>query len=117
MADSTDRRDFDRLVYAGLLGLAVAAVLEVQSNNEFTDFQLASTYCFAAAIPLLTAGMFTDFARRSGVPVRPWRDALGFFSALLAVVGLTLLFFHIGVAAGVVFAASVAVAFLLIRRL
>src|SRR5829696_6792803 len=99
-------RDVDRLIYAGLLGLAAASVIQLMEREALELGQHVAVYAFAAAIPFLTVGLVTDYARRAGLHVAPWRDALGAVASLLAVVGLGAMFFHFGLVPGIVFAAS-----------
>jgi hypothetical protein len=113
----THPRDADRLIYAGLLGLAAATVIQLGDREALTAAQEVCVFAFALAIPLLAVGLVTDYARRSGAPVAAWRDALGAAGALAAVVGFGSLFFHLGVVVGVLFAACCLLGFLLIRSL
>src|SRR4051812_32807927 len=105
MADPSDHpaREADRLIYAGLLGLAAAAVIQLTDKDNLDPAQLAEVYCFAVAIPLLAVGLVTDYARRAGTPIPAWRDLIGILAAGAAVAGLASLFFHFGVGAGIVF--------------
>jgi hypothetical protein len=100
-------REGDRLIYAGLLGLAGASVLQLSDQHDLTTGQFVAVYAFAGAIPLLAVGLITDYARRAGSPVPQWRGAVGILGALGAVVGFGALFFHFGIVAGTLFAAAV----------
>lgn len=118
MSDSPGHeRDADRLIFAGLLGLAAAAVIQLSDKTEFAPAQLVEVYAFAAAIPLLAVGLVTDYARRAGTHIPPWRDLVGFLGCLAAVVGLAALFFHFGLGPGCAFLGCSAVGFVLVRRL
>ena len=110
-------RDADRLIYAGLLGLAATATVQLLEKDELDVSQLVAIYAFAAAIPFLTVGLVTDYARRSGTEVPHWRDDIGKVAVLLAVVGLGAVFFHFGVGPGVVFAVGTIMSAGLVRRL
>jgi hypothetical protein len=110
-------READRLIFAGLLGLSAAGVIQLSDKSDLDLAQLVEVYAFAVAIPLLAVGLITDYARRAGTHIPTWRDALGAIGALAAVVGLGGLFFHFGIGPGVVFAAGVLVGFVLIRLL
>ena len=114
---TSSTRDVDRAIYVGLLGFAAAAVIQLIDKQDFNSAQLVAVYAFAAAIPLLTTGLVTDFARRSGHPVPAWRDGLGFLGVLSAVVGIAAVFFHFGTGPGIVFAAGTFLGVLLIRAL
>ena len=119
MADAPDPnpREADRLIYAGLLGLAAASVIQLGDKDELSPPQLVEVYAFAVAIPLLAVGLVTDYARRAGTPIPAWRDALGVLAAGAAVVGLAALFFHFQFGAGVAFAAVCVVGIVLVRLL
>src|SRR5262245_40114403 len=110
-------RDADRLIFAGLLGLAAAGVIQLSDKSELSLCQFVEVCAFAVAIPLLAVGLITDYARRAGTHIPAWRDALGALGALAAVVGLGGLFFHFGVAPGAVFAGTAVAGFVLIRLL
>lgn len=110
-------READRLIYAGLLGLAVATVVQLGDKADLNWCHYAAVYAFALAIPLLAVGLVTDYARRSGTPIPPWRDRLGLLGAGAAVGGLVALFFHFGVGAGVVFSLGCFAGFWLVRSL
>lgn len=110
-------RDADRLIFAGLLGLAAAGTLQL---GDKTDLSLALTVeviAFAVAIPLLAVGLVTDYARRAGTAIPAWRDLVGLAGSFAAVVGLGAQFFNFGVAPGAVFACFVVVGIVLVRLL
>ena len=119
MADAPDTnpREADRLIYAGLLGLAAASVIQLGDKDELGTAQLVEVSAFAIAIPLLAVGLITDYARRAGTPIPAWRDALGVLAAGAAVVGLGALFFHFHFAVGVSFVAACVVGIVLVRLL
>src|SRR5262245_25816766 len=108
MAETLDPqpREADRLIYAGLLGLAVAGVLQLVDKDASDLPLLVGAYCFAAAMPLLAVGLVTDYARRTGTNVPRWRDVIGVFGAVATVVGLGALLLHFGVGVCAVFAAG-----------
>src|SRR5262245_16059080 len=108
-------REGDRLIFAGLLALAGAGVLQLADQHDLTGGQLVSVYAFAASIPLLAVGLITDYARRAGTHVPRWRDGVGLLGALGAVVGFGALFFHFGFGVGVVFSVAVVAGFILVR--
>jgi hypothetical protein len=114
---TTHPRDADRLIYAGLLGLAAAAVIQLLDRDELDVAQAVAVYAFAAAIPLLAAGIVTDYARREGRIVPPSRDLVGLVGGLAAVTGLGSLFFHFGVVPGAVFICGSFIGLALVRRL
>lgn len=116
-APESHPRDADRLIYAGLLGLSAAAVIQLIDKADLNTPQVVVTYAFALAIPLLAVGLVTDYARRAGTPIPRWRDAIGAAGALAAVVGLGALFFHLGAGPGAVFAGACLVGFVLVRML
>lgn len=109
-------RDAERLIYAGLLGLTAASITQL-NVSELSAAQTVEVYAFALAIPLLAVGLVTDYARREGTVVPPWRDALGFLGCFAAVVGLAALFFHFGVGPGLLFSVGSLCGFALIRML
>src|SRR5690348_365811 len=110
-------RDSDRLIYAGLLGLAAAGVIQLSDKNDLNLALTVEVIAFAIAIPLLAVGLITDYARRSGTVIPPWRDLIGILGSLAAVVGLGGLFFNFGVAPGAIFAACCVVGIVLVRML
>src|SRR5262245_47401144 len=117
MPEAPHPRDADRLIYAGLLGLAAAGVIELVDKDTLNTPQLIAVYAFALAIPLLAVGLVTDYARRAGTPIPAWRDLLGVAGSLASVFGLAALFFHFGVGPGIVFAAMCVVGLVLVRLL
>jgi hypothetical protein len=119
MPDSPDShaRDADRLIFAGLLGLAAAGAIQLSDKSDLDLGQLIEVYAFAVAIPLLAVGLITDYARRAGTHIPPWRDALGLLGAGAAVVGLAGLFFHFGIGPGVVLVSGVVIGIILVRLL
>jgi hypothetical protein len=112
-----DTRESDRLIFAGLLGLAAAGVIQLSDKAELAPAQLVEVYAFAVAIPLLAVGLVTDYARRAGTAIPPWRDLVGFLGCCAAVVGLAALLFHLGPGPGITFLACTVVGFVLVRRL
>jgi hypothetical protein len=119
MSESTDphQRDADRLIYAGLLGLAAATVIQMVDKSDLSTQQLVAVHAFAIAIPLLAVGLITDYARRAGTPIPRWRDLLGLAGSLASVFGLGAVFFNFGVGPGCVFAAGCFVGLILVRAL
>jgi peptidoglycan/LPS O-acetylase OafA/YrhL len=110
-------READRLIYGGLLGLAAAAVLQLSDKGDLDDARTVAVYAFAAAIPLLAAGLVADYARHAGTRVPGYYDLVGLIGALGAVTGFAGLLFHFGPWPGIVFVAAGVVAFGLVRRL
>lgn len=110
-------RQADRLIYAGLLGLSVAGVFQLVGKETMSEPLLVGAYFFASAVPLLAAGLVTDYARRAGIDVPKSRDVMGLLGAGGAVAGLGSLFFHFGVGPCLVYAAGCVIGFVLVRRL
>lgn len=110
-------REVDRLVYAGLLGLGAAAVIQLSDKGELDPGQTVAVYAFAVAVPLLAAGLVADYARHAGSRVPAFYDLVGFLGAAGAVTGFGGLFFHFGLWHGAAFVAAGVVAFALIRKL
>jgi hypothetical protein len=79
--------------------------------------QIIAVYAFALAIPVLAVGLITDYARRAGASLSPWRDWIGILGAVSAVVGLGALFFHFGLGIGTVFATGCFLGVVLVRTL
>lgn len=96
-------RESRQLIYAALLGLAAAGMIQLSEKSDLSIPMLVEVYSFAAAIPLLAVGLVTDFARRAGVELPNWRDYIGDLGAVCSVVGLGALFFHFGPGPGIVF--------------
>lgn len=113
----TPPREADRLIYAGLLGLAAASIVQMLDKGELDSPQSVGVYAFALAIPLLAVGLITDYARRAGNAVSAWRDLIGIVGALAAVAGLAALFFHFGTAIGSVFVGGCVLGIVLVRTL
>src|SRR3954470_4327520 len=93
-------RDADRLIYAGLLGLGAATVIQLVDKTDLDTAQEVGAYAFAAAIPFLAAGLVADYARQAGTRIPPLYDLVGFLGALSAVTGLGSMFFHFGAGHG-----------------
>ncbi len=110
-------READRIIYAGLLGLGAAAVIQLAEVGELDIPKTVAVFAFAASIPLLAAGLVADYARNAGTRVPAYYDLVGLLGALGAVTGFGGLFFHFGLWPGVVFVAAVVVALGLIRLL
>jgi hypothetical protein len=110
-------RDADRLIYAGLLGLSAAAVIQLSEKSDLNLALTVEVTAFAVALPLLAVGLVTDYARRAGTFIPPWRDLIGILGSLAAIVGLGALFFNFGIAPGAVFAALCFIGFVLVRML
>jgi uncharacterized membrane protein len=109
--------DADRLIYAGLLGLSAAGMVQfIERDRDSLDTGLqVAVHAFAIAIPLLAVGFVNEYLRSSGRTVSVWRNLAAFVGCLAAVIGLGALFFHLGAWSGGIFAACVILAFLLIR--
>jgi hypothetical protein len=110
-------READRLIFAGLLGIAATAIIQLTDRDGLTTAQGVAVHAFAVAMPLLAVGLVTDYARRAGTRVAPWRDGIGLFGALAAMVGFGGLFFHFGPVPGALFLGFGFAGLLLIRRL
>lgn len=110
-------READRLVYGGLIGLAAATVVHFADKAELDTYQLVSVHCFAVAIPLLAAGLVTDYARQAGTRIPAVYDLVGLVGAVSSVAGFASLLFHFGTIPGALFLGLAVVAFGLIRRL
>jgi hypothetical protein len=119
MSESSEShpREADRLIYAGLLGLAAAGVIQLSDKSDLDIALTIEVWAFAVAIPLLAVGLITDYARRAGTSIPSWRDLIGLAGSLAAVVGLGGLFFHFGTTPGVLFAVCCVVGFVLVRLL
>ena len=117
MSEPAPEREADRFIFAGLLGLAAAGVIQLSDKDALSLPLLVEVCAFALAIPLLAVGLVTDYARRAGTSIPLWREALGLLGALAAVVGLGALFFHFGLVPGAVFAAAALLGVVLVRLL
>ena len=118
-ADPPAKPDPDRLIYAGLLGLATTAVFGLAGKTLDTPLRLA-VYAFAAGIPLLAGCMLAAIGRaRHSPPLPPSRFAVvaGAAAALLTVVGLGGFFWHHGRPFLAVYVAATAVTFPAVRRM
>jgi hypothetical protein len=110
-------READRLIYAGLLGLAAASIVQMLDKEDVDTPQIVAVYAFALAIPVLAVGLITDYARRAGASLPFWRDFIGILGAVSAVIGLGALFFHFGTGIGTVFAGGCLLGVVLVRTL
>lgn len=124
MADpipALEGKDADRLIYGGVLGLAVAGALQLidKATEESLPLTIAGL-AFAVSLPLLAASLVGELVRtrRSRPePAARWRQLVGLFATLTAIVGLAALFFHLGMPHGVLFLVSVALSALVVRSL
>jgi hypothetical protein len=118
---TTTGRDADRLIYGGLLGLALAGSLQLVDQHIEESLPLTvACYAFAASLPLLAASLVAELVRHRQPRAEPgamWRHVIGLISALVAVVGLAGLFFHFGNTPGLIFAVSALLAALIVRSL
>src|SRR5947209_5494110 len=100
-------REGDRLIYGGLLGLAVAGSLQLIDKKAEDSLPLEiAGYAFAVSLPLLAVSLIAELVRYNQPrPVAPpaWRQLLGLFSAMGAVAGLAAMFFHVGTIPGFLF--------------
>jgi hypothetical protein len=112
-------REGDRLIYGGLLGLAVAGSLQMIDKKTESSLPLeVAAYAFAASLPLLAVSLIAELVRHTSprpTPLPAWRQFVGLLSALGAVTGLAALFFHLGTGPGVAFIVSVVLAAILVR--
>ena len=113
--------DAERLIYGGVLGLAVAGSLQLIDKAKDDSLPLTVAGCaFAASLPLLAASLLSELVRhRQPRPAPPavWRQMLGLLATLTAVAGLAALFFHFGTLQGSLFVGSIAVGVLVVRSL
>lgn len=119
MSDSLESspREADRWIFVGLLGLAVASVLQMVEKGAPDLPQQVSIHAFAIAIPLLAVGVITDYARRAGSVVPRWFVIFGVIGSLFSIVGFGSLFFQIGLVAGLLFSAGSLLGLIIVRRL
>ena len=111
-------READRLIFAGLLGLAVAGVFQMMEKGGELDIpQQVAVYAFALAAPLLAVGLITDYARRAGKMIPKWHDIIVVVGGFSSVIGFGALFFHFGFVVGVIFAGGCILGLLLVRGL
>ena len=124
MADispAPEGKDVDRLIYGGVLGLAVAGALQLidKATEESLPITVAGL-AFAVSLPLLAASLVGELVRtrRSRPePAARWRQLVGLSATLIAIVGLAALFFHLGMTHGVLFLVSVGLSTLVVRSL
>jgi len=97
----------DRLLFAGLAGLSLAAVLQMADKQpEMDRLSGVALVCFAVALPFLVSSFLLEVARSSRVK-GSGRRAFDLAGVLLALAGLALLFFHMHLVAGCAFLGSV----------
>jgi hypothetical protein len=98
----------DRLLNAGTLGVAVAAVTQLLQLDSLDWFLKGSVLFFAAAIPILSMNVFqrtmevnrSRMLRKGKLKLVKW---LRYSGLPIALIGITLIFFHFSIAAGLVF--------------
>lgn len=118
-ADNPDRTDPDRLIYAGLLGLATSAVFGLVGKPLTVPLR-AALFLFAAGIPLLAGCLVAAIGRRRHTPPRPptaFGLVVGLVASALPVGGLGCYFWHYGEEFISLFAAVIAATVVLVRRM
>jgi hypothetical protein len=106
----------DPLLFAGLAGLSVAAVLQlVDKQPEIEKALGAALLCFAVALPLLVSSFLLEVAR-AGKEKATRRRFFDLAGVLLALAGLALLFFHLHPLAGGLFLASALLCLVVVVR-
>jgi hypothetical protein len=113
-APEVKKREANQLIYAGLLGLSAAAIIQLSDKADLSQAQLVEVCAFALAIPLLAVGFITQYARQSGF-VSAWHDGVGIGGVIAAVVGLTALLFHLGIVPGTLFLGAGVLCFVIVR--
>jgi hypothetical protein len=116
---AADRTDPDRLIHAGLLGLATTAVFGLVGKPLDGPLR-AALLCFAAGIPLLAGCLVAAIGRgRHTPPLPPSATAavVGLVAAALPVLGLAGFFLHFGREYLGTFAAVAALTVAAVRRL
>ena len=113
--------DDDRLIYGGLLALAVTGTFALIEAFQSVSWPLmVASYAFAVSTPLLAGCFIAEMARRHQARPRTastLRQLVSILAALTAVVGLSALFFHLGIVQGIVFVAAIVVAIVLVRTI
>ena len=115
--DPQSIHDYDRFIYAGLLGLGMASILQLFERDEPDLPQLVGVYCQSVAIPLLTTGLIAAYARKIGKDVSGWYNAVGAVGVLAAVCGFGSMIFHYGNGPGIIFAVGSFMGTLMIRKI
>lgn len=117
--DVQPKPDPDRLIYAGLLGLATTAVFGLAGKSLDTPLRMA-LYAFAAGIPLLAGCMVAAIGRSRHTPPQPpsrCAVAVGVLAAGLVVIGLGGYFWHHGRGFLAVYLTTAVVTFPTVRRM
>ena len=113
--------DDDRLIYGGLLALAVTGTFAlIEAFQSESIWLVIASYCFSVSTPLLAGCFIAEMARRHQARPRKasaLRQLISISAALAAVVGLAMLFFHLGIIQGVIFGVAVIVAIVLVRTI
>ena len=95
----------DQLIYAGLVGVGIAAVLTTLSIDVL-DLPLCITaYTFAISLPLLALSIVAiSLKQRYKYTVIPWYiDFANFAGTICAAIGIAALFWHFSWAIGALF--------------
>jgi hypothetical protein len=110
------RQRLDQLLFGGLAGLSVAAVLQLVDKQPKLENALGlSLLCFALGLPLLVSSFLLEVSRPAGEKSTRRRlfDLVGL---LLALGGIVFLFFHLHLVAGCAFLASVVLCVVVVVR-
>ncbi|MCX7699446.1 MAG: hypothetical protein N2039_01075 [Gemmataceae bacterium] len=112
-----DLHDPDHLIYAGLLGFAAIAVIELSDTTAWSEGLQVAFVAFALAIPLLVVGWVEAQTRSvSGSQAMfGWRARAGWLGSLLVFVGLLAVLWHFAAALAIGFVVLSAILFLLSR--
>jgi len=111
--------DADRLIYGGLLGLAVAGTLQLFDKKLEESIPLTvALFAFTGSIPLLAGSLLVVLSadkkstRRS---LNRWTTIIGLSASAISVIGLASLLVHVGWIYGGVFFVSIIITILLVR--
>jgi hypothetical protein len=97
----------DLLTYSGLLGISTVAMTQILPISPLDRALRVAVFAFAVAIPMLAASIAVD-SERAGAPINidtHWEYVMKQAGMLASFIGVTSIFFHFGVFAGVVFLA------------
>lgn len=102
---TADKHNRTLLVFSGILGISVLAVIQFLQLNELDQYLTISLYCFAFAIPLLTMFVFQlrATAHLKFMIRRSHFALLGNLSITTGFLGLICIFLHFSKSAGAIF--------------
>ncbi len=112
-----EKTDPDHLIYAGLLGFAAIAVIELVDTTAWSDELWLGFVFFALSIPLVVVGWSEAHSRRQGkAAALEWRPMVGLLGGVLVTAGFVAVLAHLSSRLAIAFLSMSAILFFLNRR-